>query len=253
MNIKAEVPGKNAAGRLVAIGSVVAVASVAVMLLGGIGYRMQWWHFRTGITLLRWAFWFAAAGGMVSMIGLVLGWRQSRKLSAIALVGILVGGAGAYIPWSYKRLVDSLPYIHDISTDTANPPVFVAAAKLRKESDHSVDYDGPEVAAQQRAAYPDLVSMVTLVPNEQVFELAKKVVADMGMKLVEANAGEGRIEANSTSLLFGFTDDMVVRIVPNAGGATVDVRSKSRVGRSDVGQNAKRIRIFMSKLQAALG
>jgi uncharacterized protein (DUF1499 family) len=44
----------------------------------------------------------------------------------------------------------------------------------------------------------------------------------------------------------------VVRIVPNTGGSTVDVRSKSRVGRSDVGQNAKRIRIFMRKLQAGL-
>jgi uncharacterized protein (DUF1499 family) len=252
VNMKSEMSRKGAAAGLVVIGSLVAVASVAVMLLGGIGYRMQWWHFRTGITLLRWAFWFAAAGGMVALIGLVLAWRQSRKLSAIAMIGVLVGAAGAYVPWSYKRLADSLPYIHDISTDTANPPVFVAAAKIRKEGDHPVEYDGPEVAAQQRAAYPDLVSMVILAPSDRVFELAKKVVTDMGMNLVEANAAEGRIEANSTSLLFGFTDDMVVRIVPNSGGSTVDVRSKSRVGRSDVGQNAKRIRIFMRKLQDEL-
>jgi uncharacterized protein (DUF1499 family) len=73
------------------------------------------------------------------------------------------------------------------------------------------------------------------------------------MELVEENAAEGRIEATQTSLLYGFKDDMVVRISTNSDGTVVDVRSKSRVGRSDIGQNAKRIRTFLTRLKDALG
>jgi uncharacterized protein (DUF1499 family) len=75
----------------------------------------------------------------------------------------------------------------------------------------------------------------------------------MKLKVVDANAAEGRIEATHTSMLYGFTDDVVVRVVADGTGSKVDVRSKSRVGRSDLGQNAKRIRVFLRELQAKLG
>ena len=239
--------------RLVLIGALVSVGSVIAMLLAGVGYRLHWWHFRTGISVLRWAFWFSAAGGILSVLALVFARAQSPAMIAVAAIGLAIGTAGAYVPWSYKRTVDSLPYIHDISTDTANPPQFVAAAKLRKEGDHPVSYDGAEVAALQKAAYPDIVPLMTVVSPDKVFEAATKAIAQMGLTLADANAQEGRIEANQSSLLFGFTDDLVVRIVTDGAGSRVDVRSKSRVGRSDVGQNAKRIRKFLQELQLALG
>jgi uncharacterized protein (DUF1499 family) len=94
---------------------------------------------------------------------------------------------------------------------------------------------------------------VTSQPEEKVIEAAKAVVAKMGMELVDANPREGRIEATQTSLFYGFKDDIVVRISRSSDGAKVDVRSKSRVGRSDVGQNAKRIRAFLAELQRQLG
>jgi uncharacterized protein (DUF1499 family) len=75
----------------------------------------------------------------------------------------------------------------------------------------------------------------------------------MGLEVVDADAAEGRIEATATSLLFGFKDDVVVRVVPAPGGTKVDVRSQSRVGRSDLGVNAKRVRAFQEKLKASLG
>ena len=165
----------------------------------------------------------------------------------------MVGVVAAYIPWSWKQTADALPYIHDISTDTANPPQFVAAAKLRKPGDHPVTYDGNEVAELQRKAYPDLASLTTRAPSEKVFEAAKAAIASMGMQLADADQAQGRIEANQTSLLYGFTDDMVVRISTGADGTKVDVRSKSRVGRSDLGQNANRIRAFLQRLKTNLG
>jgi uncharacterized protein (DUF1499 family) len=74
----------------------------------------------------------------------------------------------------------------------------------------------------------------------------------MGLELVAADAAQGRIEAIATSLLFGFKDDVVVRIASAPNGTKVDIRSKSRVGRHDIGMNAKRIRAFLAKLKAAV-
>ena len=239
--------------RLVVIGLVVALASAAAMAFSGIGYRLGLYHFRVGFTILGWAFWFALAGAILSVAGLAVSGGRPRRALIAALVGTAVGVVAAYIPWSFKQTAGSLPYIHDISTDTANPPEFVAAAKLRKPDDHPVAYDGKEVADMQHKAYADLETLTTRAAPEKVFEAAKAAIAAMGMKLVDADPAQGRIEANQTSLLYGFTDDMVVRIATGTDGTKVDVRSKSRVGRSDLGQNAKRIRVFLQKLQANLG
>ena len=247
-------PGRARLGsRLVVIGLVVALASAAAMVLSGIGYRLDLYHFRVGFAILRWAFWFALAGALLSVAGLAISGGKPGRILVAALIGTAVGLVAAYVPWSWKQTADALPYIHDISTDTTNPPEFVAAAKLRKPGDHPVTYDGKEVADLQQKAYPDLGTLTAKASVEKVFEAAKAAIASMGMHLVDADASQGRIEANQTSLLYGFTDDMVVRIASGAGGTKVDVRSKSRVGRSDLGQNAKRIRTFLQKLQANLG
>jgi uncharacterized protein (DUF1499 family) len=239
--------------RLVDIGLLVALASAAAMVFSGIGYRLDLYHFRVGFTILRWAFWFALAGAILSVAGLVVTAGRPRRTLVAALIGIAAGAVAAYIPWNWKQTADALPYIHDISTDIANPPQFVVAAKLRKPGDHPISYDGKDVADLQQKAYPDIVSLTTKAPVEKVFEAAKAAIASMGMQVADADLAQGRIEASQTSLLYGFTDDMVVRIATGADGTKVDVRSKSRVGRSDLGQNAKRIRAFLQKLQANLG
>ena len=238
---------------LVVVGLVVALASAAAMIFSGLGYRLDLYHFRTGFAILGWAFWFALAGAILSVAGLVLAGGKPRRTLIAAVAGIAIGLAAAYVPWSFKLTAGSLPYIHDISTDTDNPPEFVAAAKLRKPDDHPVTYDGKEVADLQHKAYADLAPLTTSAPKEKAFAAATAAFASMGMHVVDVDMAQGRIEANQTSLLYGFTDDMVVRIVTAAEGTKVDVRSKSRVGRSDLGQNAKRIRIFLRKLQANLG
>jgi uncharacterized protein (DUF1499 family) len=247
-------PGRARVGNwLVVIGLVVALASAAAMVLSGIGYRLDLYHFRTGFAILGWAFWFALAGAILSVAGLGVAGGRPRRTLVAALAGIAIGVVAAYIPWSYKQTAGSLPYIHDISTDTENPPEFVAAAKLRKPGDHPVAYDGKEVADLQHKAYADLAPLTTTASKEKVFEAAKAAFASMGMQVADADMAQGRIEANQTSLLYGFTDDMVVRIASGTDGTKVDVRSKSRVGRSDLGQNAKRIRVFLQRLNANLG
>ena len=246
--------GRASVGKwLVVIGLIVALASAAAMVLSGIGYRLSLYHFRTGFAILGWAFWFALAGAILSVAGLGVAGGRPRSTLVAALAGIVIGVVAAYIPWSYKQTAGSLPFIHDISTDTENPPEFVAAATLRKPGDHPVTYDGKEVADLQHKAYADLAPLTTTASREKVFEAAKAALLSMGMHLADADPAQGRIEANQTSLLYGFTDDMVVRIATVSDGTRVDARSKSRVGRSDLGQNAKRIRTFFGKLRASLG
>ena len=239
--------------RLAVIGLIVALASAVAMVFSGIGYRLELYHFRTGFAILGWAFWSALAGGILSLAGLAVAGGKPGRTMVAALVGIAVGAMAAYVPWSFKQTAGSLPFIHDISTDTENPPEFIAAAKLRKPGDHPVTYDGKEVADLQHKAYADLAPLMTPTSKEKVFEAAKAAFASMGMQLADADLAQGRIEANQTSLLYGFTDDMVVRIASATAGTKVNVRSKSRVGRSDLGQNAKRIRLFLQKLKENLG
>ena len=253
MNAQANAKQSATGNRLVVLGMIVALGAAGAMIFSGIGYRLELFHFRVGFTILRWAFWFALAALVLTVVGFVTVRDRSRGTLIAAVVGVVVGAVAVYVPWNWKQTLDAHPYIHDISTDTANPPEFIAAARLRKPGDHPVAYDGAEVADLQHKAYPDLVTLKTAAPADKVFGAAKAVIASMGMQLADADPSQGRIEANQTSLLYGFTDDMVVRIVAGADGTKVDVRSKSRVGRSDLGQNAKRIRVFLQKLKDSLG
>ncbi|HEX7953046.1 MAG TPA: hypothetical protein VF523_08290, partial [Burkholderiales bacterium] len=84
---------------LIVTGLLVALGSVAAMVFSGIGYRMELYHFRTGFTILRWAFWFALAGAILSLAGLVLARGKPGRTLIAAIVGIAVGGAGVYVPW----------------------------------------------------------------------------------------------------------------------------------------------------------
>jgi uncharacterized protein (DUF1499 family) len=251
MNAQTASSEKPLARRIAVIGLVVAVLAVVAAVLSGIGYRLDLWHFRTGIQMIKWSFYAAVAAVVLSLIGLALS-RQSRAVVVMSVLAMVIGGIMIYIPFSWKQALDAYPYIHDITTDMDNPPQFMAVASLRGPEDHPVTYDGPEVAAQQKEAYPDLQPLISDAGPEEAFAAAKKTLEGMGMEIVSANEGDLHIEATYTTLLYGYKDDMVVRITETSGGTRVDVRSKSRVGRSDLGQNAKRIRAFMNRLKDEL-
>ncbi len=165
----------------------------------------------------------------------------------ILVLGLLVAG----IPWQMKRTAQSVPAIHDISTDTDHPPEFVALLPLRTGAPNGAAYGGPEIAAQQHRAYPDIQPLTLRVPPQKAFSQALKAMDAMGWEIIDASPGEGRIEATDTTFWFGFKDDIVVRIRAQGDDSRVDVRSVSRVGKSDVGANARRIRKYEQKLSEA--
>ena len=199
--------------------------------------------------ILKWGAYSAAIAGILSLGGGLWASMSGRYRSAfVAAAGLLLSMLVMSIPWSWKHTVSEVPPIHDISTDLVTPPEFVAILPLRKDAPNPASYGGPEVAAQQREAYPDLSPVVHERPTDRVFSQALAVVEHIGWELVDASPTEGRIEATDSTFWFGFKDDVVIRILPSKGGSKVDVRSVSRVGRSDVGSNAERIRAFLSAM-----
>ncbi len=236
------------------LGLVAAIADAIAGLFAGIGYRLDLWDYRDGIGALPYVFWVAVATMAIAAAALIAGIALRRRgaivLGALALI---VASVTAYVPWNLRQVVRTVPPIHDITTDTDNPPQYVRITGMRKKTDHPLSYDGPEAAAQQKKAYPDIGPIIVKAPPERVFAASKVVLQAMGMEIIDAEPIQGRIEATDRSLLFGFEDDVVVRIVPGADGTTkVDVRSKSRVGRSDLGINAGRVREFGAALRRKL-
>jgi uncharacterized protein (DUF1499 family) len=227
----------------------VAVAALAMLLSSGPGTRYGLWPWQTGLTLLRWATYTGLAGA-VGALGLILllvvpRWRARAWIPVVALAIAL---AAAAPPLLLLRQAKSVPPIHDISTDVFDPPVFVALAAERALSPNGARYGGPEVAAQQQKAYPDIKTIILKDPPKEVMQRAIDAARAAGWEVVASDAPTGRIEATDTTAWFGFKDDIVVRVRPEGSGSRVDVRSVSRVGKSDIGANAKRVREFLARV-----
>lgn len=229
-----------------------AVIAALLLFLAGPGTRFGWWEFGTGFLMMRYAFFAGLAAAAVALVLLVIP-RTRRGSAALLAMALVIGAGTAWVPWNGLRTVRSLPYIHDITTDTANPPQFVAVLPLRADAANPPEYAGEEVAAQQREAYPDIHPLQLPLAPERTFELALQTALGQGWEIVAAMPQDGRIEATATTFWFGFKDDVVIRVTADNGGSRVDVRSKSRVGRSDVGANASRVRAFLGELGKATG
>ncbi len=232
---------------------IAAVVAALLLLLAGPGVRLGLWSFRTGFDFLRWGAYLGMAAAVLALVQLAVPrWRGERPwmLGLAVVLGALAFG----VPWYWRRMASRVPPIHDISTDTADPPDFVAVLPLRADAANPATYGGPEVAAEQARAYPDIRSLVLpATPPGAAFARARDAARESGWAIVDADSGAGRVEATATTGWFGFKDDVVVRIRPEGQGTRVDVRSVSRVGKSDVGTNARRIRAYLDRLRPAEG
>lgn len=226
----------------------VAVIAALLLAVAGPGTRFGLWHYGTGFLLMRGALFVGLAAALFAFVLIVIPRTRAGNGSLLA-VTLLIGLGTAWVPWNGYRTVQSLPFIHDISTDTLNPPPFVAILSLRANASNPPEYPGAEVAKQQRESYPDIQTLVLDEPPAEILRKARKTVEDMGLEIVAVEPNEGRIEATATTFWFGFKDDVVIRITADGSGSRLDIRSKSRVGRSDVGANAARIRRFINMLK----
>lgn len=235
-----------------------------VALAAPAGVWLGLWQFVTGFQILfnyaaPYAAWIAGIGAAITVAlfvaASVLKTGNAAQVGGVALAGTLAAALAHYVPSSYRPGEDdNIPPIHDVSTDSVNPPTYVAVLPLRADAPNTVEYGGsPNMTPQQlaemtRSAYPDLVTVKLDVPPDAAFERAMAAVDALGWDLVASVPDEGRIEATDTTFWFRFKDDIVIRIRPAPGGSAIDARSLSRVGGGDAGTNARRLRAFFAEL-----
>ncbi|MEM1103068.1 MAG: DUF1499 domain-containing protein [Pseudomonadota bacterium] len=210
------------------------------------------WDWRFGFTLFLGAVPFVFGGAGLAALAFVIGIARAPRMgSVIAILAFALCLAALAPPFIMKRTAQSVPPIHDITTDWRDPPAFDAAASERAPDENSLVYAGAELAEIQQRAYPDIAPVLLRSPPDEAFALAQRTAEEMGWDILSVNRAAGRIEAVATTWWWGFKDDVVVRISDGPdGGARIDIRSASRVGTSDIGANAKRIRAYSERLRA---
>jgi hypothetical protein len=173
---------------------------------------------------------------------------RQRNLSNVYIteaIALILGVAALY---SAGGMMGGAAPIHDISTNTQNPPAFVDIVALRSDSDNTTDYLDDGTAEAQAAAYPDIQTIVLETTFESSFAAALAAAHEMGWEVIASKPAEGRIEAIASTSIVGFKDDVVIRVTEKDGKTLVDVRSKSRIGKGDMGVNANRIRAYTEQL-----
>jgi uncharacterized protein (DUF1499 family) len=236
---------------------ILSVSALLLLAVAPLGWRLGWWQYRFAL------YWLMPASGLVAAIAVTLGmltialrWPELGPSSVASLaIALVLGLVLIYVPYHYYRMRRIYPPIHDITTDTDNPPRFSAVLPARAaEHAGSVAYDNPRLPGLQKAAYPEVAPLKAALPVAAAFDAALSVATSMpGWTIVASDRDAGRIEASQQSRWFRFTDDMVIRIACDEVGSRIDVRSTSRQGRSDFGVNAARIRAYMSALRKRVG
>ena len=218
---------------------VLALVALAMLAISGPSVRFDLWSYRTGLETFRWGAYVGIAAMVVAILALVI--PTSRRRGVVTPVVALAIGAAAFgVPFKFQQTARSVPRINDITTDTANPPKYMTTARA---------YPGEEFARLQHAAYPDIAPVMLAVPPREAFERAVKAAESIGWEVVGRDAAAGTLEAVDTTKWFGFKDDIAVRVTAADSGSRIDVRSKSRVGRNDIGTNARRIRAYVERLR----
>ncbi|QFT55629.1 DUF1499 domain-containing protein [Microbulbifer sp. THAF38] len=228
-------------------------ALLGIIVLAGLALRFGLLRFGVVFKVFTYAGGAALAIALASLLVFVWGSRNHRpQVRSNALWAALLGLLPVAVPLiTVGKDNFNVPKIHDITTDTRNPPKYQAVLSLRRASDNSAEYAGEPVAKLQRDTdiYSDIYPLHVHMSVASTTELAAEVAKKLGWKIVSYEPEKGHLEATDRTLLLGFTDDIVVRVRPeDDGGSRVDVRSSSRVGVSDLGANAKRIREFLEEL-----
>lgn len=232
-----------------------ALFALAVGALSALILTTGFFEFGPALATFGAALAFAGVAILFAFIAFISIWRNGgaglgRALRALFL-SLLVLAYPAYLGQrAYK-----LPAINDVSTDTANPPRFVALAPQRPQS--HIAYPGGRTASLQQAAYADISPLQFDLPPRNTYEAVLGVITKHKWPIASAqppaaNRREGTIETTARSLVMGFHEDVIIRVMPAGSGSRVDLRSASRVSIPDLGTNAARLRTLMEEIDEAV-
>jgi len=236
------------------------ILSVTVALIGAMGAGADQWSKMAGMQGLRWGFYLGVAALLIGLYTLLRYMKAGKRVILVALAGIVL--SGGYIGYIGTQIAKarSLPLIHDVTTDLENPPAF-KVLQLRKDNLKGVPghndpkYKGLDARerwqAMHKESYGDIQPLVLRASQAEVVTKTEMLLKERGWEIVAVDVEEGRIEATDTVALLKFKDDVVLRIVSGEeeGDTIVDVRSVSRIGLSDLGVNARRVRELLADLK----
>lgn len=194
-----------------------------------------------------------AFGGLLALVVTVIAAIRAIRGRGFGRGGVLAAAVAALVfVWSAASR-GRAPMINDFTTDPADPPAFKQAAAEPANAGRDLSYPA-DFAAVQRECCADLAPIQLAVGPAATFAQVAAVAASMpGWRITRTDPAAGELEAVATSTVFGFQDDVAIRVRPDpaSGGSRVDVRSKSRDGKGDQGVNAARIRALHDALVAA--
>jgi hypothetical protein len=196
----------------------------------------------------------AILGGFVGLLLGAIGLFQTRGGGdpvgrRHAITGLGIGVALLALLFVASAPGRGAPPINDITTDLEDPPSFASGPDAPDYGGRDMSYPA-EFVPIVREAYPDLATVKTPLAPDAAFEKALVAAEELGWFVTYKNAPAGRLDAQERTAVFRFVDDITIRIRPDGSGSAVDVRSKSRDGRGDLGANAKRIRRFFEAFGA---
>lgn len=265
-----------------------AVFSILWFVAAAVGTKLGLWDWQFGLLRMSigWGPMILMAAGGVSVLALIISLIKAPRKQPfmLALGALLISGLALGRVAAFGATASQMPPLHDIQTDWSDPvqpsdallterentgaqnlieddPVIIAGAEARwpgmggrpvAEVQEEAEFDTSTQEDPRDAPYPMLAPLVGPQSVEQGYAAALAAVEDRGWDLVIAQPEEGRIEATETSFWFGFKDDILIRVRPDGEGVRIDVRSVSRVGLSDLGANAKRVRDLLNEIEARL-
>ncbi len=229
------------ARRLGLLSILLGVVSLALLAVAAWGFRTGSWPWPQTYDIAGWGAWTAGAGVVLALAGLAIWLRRRQGGAGTVLLGLVLSLPVAALGVAFEIAARTTPPINDISTDTEDPPVFWFTVT---PSDYPAQNAEP-----QRAAYANVRPLELPVSADEAFTAALDLVEERGWEMLSADPAESQIEAIATSRLFGFEDEVAIRVTGTDTGARIDMRSRSRLGQIDRGTNARRIETYLADLE----
>ncbi len=246
-----------AESRIAGWSAYLAAVSIPVLIIAAVGHRAGLMDVTSTYSVMAVGFLLAAGAVLAALIAFVAIWRDGNRGVMRAMRGLVLGLAVLAMPAVGAWEVITLPRLTDVSTDPSQPLPLMAAQRDRGPDDAPVVAPDAMSAALQRQAYPDIVPRHYPVSTARVYLEARTIVDQRGWRVLSDvppsdNDPSGSIEAVAQTLVFGFRQDVAIRVTAEGDGTRVDMRSASRGTAHDLGANAQRVRRFFSDLDASL-
>jgi len=169
------------------------IVAAVLVLLAGPATKFGILPWKAGLGLFVVAALLAGIGALFSVVSLL-----RRRGGLVAAIAAAAGVAAFAVPMASVVTGRAVPPINDITTDPANPPVYVMiTAAMRGADAVPLSYD-PSFAAQQTAAYPEVKPLIVASPPEEVYPKVLAAAEAMGWAIVSSDQASGRIEATAT-------------------------------------------------------